>query len=112
MNPQSRHKEIFHMLDHIFIYVAIAGSYTPIALSVIGGWQGLFLSLIHICLALQPAVDLREEVPGVGRAVYEDDPDLRVVHQQADQFAGRVPGPSDDSRADHFSGFSLRFWTL
>ncbi|MFR9671269.1 MAG: hemolysin III family protein, partial [Rikenellaceae bacterium] len=40
MSPTSKHKEIFHILDHIFIYVAIAGSYTPIALSVIGGWQG------------------------------------------------------------------------
>ena len=34
MNPQSKHKEVFHILDHIFIYVAIAGSYTPIALSI------------------------------------------------------------------------------
>mgnify|MGYP001620435379 CR=1 FL=1 len=32
MNPQSKHKDVFHILDHIFIYVAIAGSYTPIAL--------------------------------------------------------------------------------
>jgi len=40
MNPHSRHKEVFHILDHIFIYVAIAGSYTPIALSVIGGGEG------------------------------------------------------------------------
>ena len=37
MNPASKHKAVFHILDHIFIYVAIAGSYTPIALSVIGG---------------------------------------------------------------------------
>ena len=36
MNPASKHKAVFHILDHIFIYVAIAGSYTPIALSVIG----------------------------------------------------------------------------
>lgn len=43
MRPNSRHKEIFHILDHIFIYVAIAGSYTPIALSVIGGWQGIVI---------------------------------------------------------------------
>ena len=34
MNPASKHKAVFHILDHIFIYVAIAGSYTPIALSV------------------------------------------------------------------------------
>ena len=44
MRPASRHKEVFHVLDHIFIYVAIAGSYTPIALSVIGGWQGLLIA--------------------------------------------------------------------
>ena len=29
MNPASKHKAVFHILDHIFIYVAIAGSYTP-----------------------------------------------------------------------------------
>ena len=44
MNPASKHKAVFHILDHIFIYVAIAGSYTPIALSVIGGWQGLLIA--------------------------------------------------------------------
>ena len=47
MNPQSKHKEVFHILDHIFIYVAIAGSYTPIALSVIGGWQGVFITVLQ-----------------------------------------------------------------
>ena len=26
MNPASKHKAVFHILDHIFIYVAIAGS--------------------------------------------------------------------------------------
>lgn len=40
MAPDSRHKQVFRILDHIFIFVAIAGSYTPIALSVIGSWQG------------------------------------------------------------------------
>ena len=47
MSPDSRHKEVFHILDHIFIYVAIAGSYTPIALSVIGGWQGVFITVLQ-----------------------------------------------------------------
>lgn len=37
MEPDSLHKQVFRVLDHIFIYVAIAGSYTPIALIVIGG---------------------------------------------------------------------------
>lgn len=40
MAPGSRHKEVFHVLDHICIFVAIAGSYSPVALLVIGGWQG------------------------------------------------------------------------
>lgn len=47
MNPQSKHKEVFHILDHILIYVAIAGSYTPIALLVIGGWQGIFITILQ-----------------------------------------------------------------
>lgn len=47
MNPASKHKAVFHILDHIFIYVAIAGSYTPIALSVIGGWQGVLIAVLQ-----------------------------------------------------------------
>lgn len=31
----SKHKVIFRVLDHIFIFVAIAGTYTPIALTVL-----------------------------------------------------------------------------
>ncbi len=41
MEHESRHKKIFKILDHIFIYFAIAGSYTPIALRVIGGWEAV-----------------------------------------------------------------------
>ena len=52
MRPASRHKEVFHILDHIFIYVAIAGSYTPIALSVIGGWQGVFITILQWAMVL------------------------------------------------------------
>lgn len=47
MSPQSKHKDIFHILDHIFIYVAIAGSYTPVALNIIGGWQGVLIFIIQ-----------------------------------------------------------------
>jgi predicted membrane channel-forming protein YqfA (hemolysin III family) len=36
MRPDSKHKAVFHKLDHIFIFVAIAGTYTPVALLVIG----------------------------------------------------------------------------
>ncbi|MFI3282584.1 MAG: hemolysin III family protein [Rikenellaceae bacterium] len=47
MSPESKHKEVFHILDHIFIYVAIAGTYTPIALCVIGGWQGIVITTLQ-----------------------------------------------------------------
>lgn len=47
MNPASKHKAVFHILDHIFIYVAIAGSYTPIALWVIDGWQGVVITILQ-----------------------------------------------------------------
>ena len=52
MNPASKHKAVFHILDHIFIYVAIAGSYTPIALSVIGGWQGVLIAVLQWAVGL------------------------------------------------------------
>ena len=51
MSPASRHKEVFHILDHIFIYVAIAGSYTPVALVIIGGWQGLLICILQWAMA-------------------------------------------------------------
>lgn len=47
MSPDSQHKAVFHILDHIFIYVAIAGSYTPVALVIIGGWQGLLICVLQ-----------------------------------------------------------------
>lgn len=73
MHPGSRHKEVFHILDHIFIYVAIAGSYTPVALSVIGGWQGVTI------VGLQWAMVLfgifykslsRRSIPAVSLTIY------------------------------------------
>ncbi len=52
MQPGSRHKEIFHILDHICIYLAIAGTYTPIALCVIGGWQGWLVFIIQWAMVI------------------------------------------------------------
>ena len=52
MNPQSKHKEVFHILDHIFIYVAIAGSYTPICLITLRGPQGTALCAAVWAVAL------------------------------------------------------------
>lgn len=52
MSPNSRHKEVFHILDHICIYVAIAGTYTPVALCVIGGWQGIFITILQWAMVI------------------------------------------------------------
>lgn len=73
MNPQSRHKEVFHILDHIFIYVAIAGSYTPIALSVIGGWQGIVIAVVQWAMALFGIFYKslsRRSIPAVSLTIY------------------------------------------
>lgn len=44
---ESPHKIVFRILDHIFIYVAIAGSYTPIALCLIQGIEGMIILIIQ-----------------------------------------------------------------
>ena len=63
----------------------------------------------HVGVALQSAVYVRKAVASIRRTVYKGYFGLRVVDQQPDQFAGGVPGASDDTGADHFL---LRFWTL
>ncbi len=51
MAYDTKHKYIFRKLDHIFIYVAIAGSYTPIALYIVGGLLGWVIFAIQwICV--------------------------------------------------------------
>jgi len=47
MASDTKHKNVFKILDHIFIYVAIAGSYTPVALSIIGGALGWIIFAIQ-----------------------------------------------------------------
>lgn len=46
------HKYVFRILDHIFIYFAIAGSYTPIALYAIGGWRGWVILIVQWSMVL------------------------------------------------------------
>ena len=73
MHPASRHKEVFHILDHIFIYVAIAGTYTPIALSVIGGWQGTFITVLQWAMVLFGFIYkslARRSIPAVSLTIY------------------------------------------
>lgn len=52
MAYDTRHKLVFRLLDHIFIYVAIAGSYTPIALNVVGGILGWVIFGIQWAMVL------------------------------------------------------------
>lgn len=46
MANNSAHKYIMRIIDHSMIYVAITGTYTPICLSLIGGWMGWIAMLI------------------------------------------------------------------
>lgn len=43
MTYSSLQKYVLRMIDHSMIYIAIAGSYTPVALSLIGGWLGYLI---------------------------------------------------------------------
>ena len=65
MNPQSKHKEVFHILDHIFIYVAIAGSYTPVALMVITilQWAMVIFGIFYKSLS-------RKSIPAISLTIY------------------------------------------
>jgi len=52
MEYETKHKRVMRIFDHIFIYVAIAGTYTPIAISVIGGWQSVLILCIQWAMVL------------------------------------------------------------
>lgn len=52
MEYETTHKRVMRIFDHIFIYVAIAGTYTPIAISVIGGWQSIVILSIQWAMVL------------------------------------------------------------
>ena len=47
MEHESKQKKVMRILDHIFIYVAIAGTYTPIALSIIKGWEAIAILIVQ-----------------------------------------------------------------
>ncbi len=52
MKYETEQKTIFRILDHCFIYVAIAGTYTPIALCIIEGWQGILILVLQWLMVL------------------------------------------------------------
>ena len=73
MLHDTRHKDVFHILDHIFIYFAIAGSYTPVALSVIGGWQGwliFILQWVMVIFGIFYKSLSRRSIPAVSLTIY------------------------------------------
>ncbi|MTB64981.1 hemolysin III family protein [Streptococcus sp. zg-86] len=43
----STHKYILRIIDHSMIYIAIAGSYTPILLTLMPNWQGYLVLVIQ-----------------------------------------------------------------
>ena len=73
MTADTKQKQVMQILDHIFIYVAIAGSYTPIALSVIGGWQGVVVASLQWAMVifgiLYKSVSKRK-IPKVSLTIY------------------------------------------
>ena len=46
MQYDSPQKFILRIIDHSMIYIAIAGSYTPVALSLVGGWLGYVIIIL------------------------------------------------------------------
>lgn len=52
MSYGSFHKYIFRIIDHSMIYIAIAGSYTPVALSLVKGWLGIIIMILQWSITL------------------------------------------------------------
>lgn len=46
MKNNTTHKYILRIIDHSMIYVAISGTYTPVLLTVVGGWLGWLVFLL------------------------------------------------------------------
>lgn len=47
MQYNSPQKYVLRIIDHSMIYIAIAGSYTPVALSLVGGWLGYVIIVLQ-----------------------------------------------------------------
>jgi len=73
MTIDTRQRHVLQILDHIFIYFAIAGSYTPVALSVIGGWQGVLVASLQWAMVLFGILYksiIRRRIPKVSLTIY------------------------------------------
>ncbi|MCL2070916.1 MAG: hemolysin III family protein [Oscillospiraceae bacterium] len=70
---KTRQKQVMQILDHIFIYVAIAGTYTPICLSVIGGWQGILVAALQWAMVIFGVLYkslVRRRIPKLSLTIY------------------------------------------
>jgi len=73
MSADSRQRQVMQILDHIFIYVAIAGTYTPIALTVIGGWPGILVASLQWAMVIFGILYksiARRKIPKVSLTIY------------------------------------------
>ena len=73
MEFNSTQKYIFRILDHCFIYVAIAGTYTPIALCVIQGWEGVLILIIQwtmVVIGVLYKAIARKSYPTISVTIY------------------------------------------
>lgn len=52
MAPGTHHKYVMRLIDHSCIYIAIAGTYTPVAISVIGGFWGYTILILQWSAAI------------------------------------------------------------
>lgn len=73
MTGQSRQRQVMQILDHIAIYIAIAGTYTPIALSVIGNWHGVVITALQWMMVifgiLYKSIS-RRRIPKISLTIY------------------------------------------
>lgn len=73
MKYDTGQKTIFRILDHCFIYVAIAGTYTPIALCIIQGWQGILILVLQWLMVVAGVLYksiARRSVPKLSVTIY------------------------------------------
>lgn len=73
MAYETKHKYVLRILDHIFIYVAIAGSYTPVCLYVIGGTFGyvlLFLQWSMVLIGILYKSIAQKSIPKLSVTIY------------------------------------------
>ena len=73
MENDSQAKYIFRILDHSFIFVAIAGTYTPIALTVLDSSTAiaiLLLQWIMVVMGILQKTVIKKELPKLSLAIY------------------------------------------